>query len=385
MKKIVILGSTGSIGTTTLKVLEKFDKNYQVLGLSADRNIELLEEQIRKFRPKVVAVMNETAAEKLRAKSKELRVKVLSGIEGLKELAVLPEANFIVFAVVGAVGLLPFLEAIRAGKTVALANKETLVIAGELILKEVKKYGAKILPLDSEHSAVFQCLDKENKKELKRIILTASGGPFYRYSLKQLRKVTVEEALKHPRWKMGRKITIDSATLMNKGLETIEAHYLFDCPYEKIDILIHPESIVHSMVEFADRTLRAQISLPDMRFPIQYALTYPQRIDTGLPSLDWDKVSGLHFFLPEKDKFPGLDLAIESGKKGETYPAVLNAANEVAVDSFLKKKIGFLKIAGIIGKVLGKHRSIKKPGLEDILAADSWGRRRAEEEVRIVS
>lgn len=332
MKKIVILGSTGSIGTTTLKVLEKFDKNYQVLGLSADRNIELLEEQIRKFRPKVVAVMNETAAEKLRAKSKELRVKVLSGIEGLKELAVLPEANFIVFAVVGAVGLLPFLEAIRAGKTVALANKETLVIAGELILKEVKKYGAKILPLDSEHSAVFQCLDKENKKELKRIILTASGGPFYRYSLKQLRKVTVEEALKHPRWKMGRKITIDSATLMNKGLETIEAHYLFDCPYEKIDILIHPESIVHSMVEFADRTLRAQISLPDMRFPIQYALTYPQRIDTGLPSLDWDKVSGLHFFLPEKDKFPGLDLAIESGKKGETYPAVLNAANEVAVD-----------------------------------------------------
>lgn len=391
MKKIVILGSTGSIGTTALEVIRKLGmhrsgaylgKDYQILGLSADRNIELLEKQIREFRPKVVAVMDGEASEKLRAKSKELKVKVLSGIEGLKNLASLPEANFIVFAVVGAIGLVPFLEAIKAGKTVALANKETLVIAGEIILTEIKKYQAKILPLDSEHSAIFQCIDKEDRKEVKRIILTASGGPFYRHSLEQLRKVTVEEALKHPQWKMGKKITIDSATLMNKGLEIIEAHYLFGLPYEKISILIHPESIVHSMVEFVDGTLKAQISLPDMRFPIQYALTYPRRIDTDLPSLDWDKVKRLNFFLPEKKKFPCLDLAIEAGKKGGTYPAVLNATNEIAVDSFLKKKISFLQIAEIVGKVLAKHKSIKNPKLEDILAYDSWARIKTEELIK---
>ncbi len=379
MKGIVVLGSTGSIGINALEVIKSLGPDYQVVGLSAQKNIQLLEEQIKQFHPRVVAVMDEEATERLRAKSKELRVKVLQGTEGLKELAVLPEANFVVFAVVGAIGLIPLLNAVRAGKTIALANKETLVIAGEIILQEAKKKQVKILPLDSEHSAIFQCLHKERHNEVRKVILTASGGPFYGYSLNKLRKVTVQQALRHPQWKMGEKITIDSATLMNKGLETIEAHHLFNLPYEKIDILIHPESMVHSLVEFIDGTLRAQISFPDMRYPIQYALTYPRRVNTHLPSLDWDKVRRLNFFLPKRKKFPCLDLAIEAGKKGGTYPAVLNAANEIAVDSFLKKRISFLQIGEIVEKVLEKHKSIKNPNLEDILAFDSWARRKTEE------
>lgn len=382
MKRIVILGSTGSVGTTTLEVIKKLNTNYQVFGLSADKNIDLLEKQIREFHPQVVAVMNEVAARKLKVRSKKLKVKILQGIEGLKELAVLPGANFVIFAVVGAIGLVPFLETIKTGKTIALANKESLVIAGDLIRAELKKYKTKILPLDSEHSAIFQCLNKENYREVKKIILTASGGPFYHYSLKQLKKVTVRQALQHPQWKMGKKITIDSATLMNKGLETIEAHYLFDAPYEKIDILIHPESIAHSLVEFVDGTLRTQISLPDMRYPIQYALTYPQRMNTHLPSLDWSEIKQLNFFPVEKKKFPCLDLAIEAGKKGGTYPVVLNAANEIAVDSFLKKRISFLQIGEIVERILRKHQGIKNPNLEDILTYDLWARRKTEELVR---
>lgn len=379
MKKIVILGSTGSIGTTALRVIKKLGKDYQVLGLSADKNIDLLEKQIREFHPQVVSVMNEVAAERLKAKSKELRVKALKGIDGLKELAVLPEANLIIFAVVGAIGLLPLLDAIRAGKTIALANKETLVIAGDIVISETKKRYVRILPLDSEHSAIFQCLHKENNKEIRKIILTASGGPFYGYTLDQLKKVTVGQALRHPQWKMGKKITVDSATLMNKGLETIEAHHLFNLPYEKIDILIHPESMIHSLVEFIDGTLRALVSLPDMRYPIQYALTYPHYVDTKLPSVDWSKVKQFTFFLPERRKFPCLDLALEAGKEGGTYPAVLNAANEIAVDSFLKNKISFLQIAEIVRQTLEKHKSVSSPNLDAILSADLWARKKAEE------
>ncbi len=377
MKNIVILGSTGSIGIRTLEVIKLLGEEYRILGLSAQRNIQLLEKQIRQYHPSVVALMDEKSANELKAKSKELKVKVLKEIEGLKELASLPGANFVVFAITGAIGLLPLLSAIKAGKTIALANKETLVIAGEIVLKEAKRAKVNILPLDSEHSAIFQCLHNENRKQISRIILTASGGPFYGFTHDQLKKVTVKQTLKHPQWKMGKKITVDSATLMNKGLETIEAHYLFSLPYEKIDILVHPQSIVHSFVEFVDGTLRAQLSLPDMRYPIQYALTYPERVNAQLPRLDWNKNIRLDFYVPKRKNFPCLDLAITCGKKGGTYPAVLNAADEVVVNAFLENRISFLDISKIVSRTLEKHKSITNPDLDDILSADRWARNTA--------
>lgn len=377
MKNIVILGSTGSIGIRTLEVIKLLGEEYRILGLSAQRNIQLLEKQIRQYHPSVVALMDEKSANELKAKSKELKVKVLKEIEGLKELASLPGSNFVVFAITGAIGLLPLLSAIKAGKTIALANKETLVIAGEIVLKEAKRAKVNILPLDSEHSAIFQCLHNENRKQISRIILTASGGPFYGFTHDQLKKVTVKQTLKHPQWKMGKKITVDSATLMNKGLETIEAHYLFSLPYEKIDILVHPQSIVHSFVEFVDGTLRAQLSLPDMRYPIQYALTYPERVNTQLPRLDWNKNIRLDFYVPKRKNFPCLDLAITCGKKGGTYPAVLNAADEVVVNAFLENRISFLDISKIVSRTLEKHKSITNPDLDDILSADRWARNTA--------
>ena len=370
VKRVAVLGSTGSIGRQTLDVIRAMPQRFRVVGLAAGRNLELLAEQIKEFKPELIGGSPENNdIERLRS-----IVDIKNGLLPLDEIAASPEVDMVVIATSGKAGLRPTLAALRAGKDIALANKESLVSAGEIINNEARKSGARILPVDSEHSAVWQCLSGEDQAAA-RIILTASGGPFRQYSAEQLAEVTVAQALRHPSWQMGQKVTIDSATLMNKGLEVIEAHWLFSMPFDRIDVLVHPQSIIHSMVEFVDGSIKAQLSYPDMRLPIQYALSHPERLSNPrLPRLDWSLVRSLDFEPPDYGRFPCLGLAIEAGKQGGTCPAVLCAADEVAVELFLAGRIRFTDIAGAIERTLEQHRVIAQPTLEEIEVADAWGR-----------
>jgi len=370
VKRVAVLGSTGSIGRQTLDVIRATPQRFRVVGLTAGRNLELLAEQIKEFKPELIGGSPENNdIERLRS-----IVDIKNGLLPLDEIAASPEVDMVVIATSGKAGLRPTLAALRAGKDIALANKESLVSAGEIINNEARKSGARILPVDSEHSAVWQCLSGEDQAAA-RIILTASGGPFRQYSAEQLAEVTVAQALRHPSWQMGQKVTIDSATLMNKGLEVIEAHWLFSMPFDRIDVLVHPQSIIHSMVEFVDGSIKAQLSYPDMRLPIQYALSHPERLSNPrLPRLDWSLVRSLDFEPPDYGRFPCLGLAIEAGKQGGTCPAVLCAADEVAVELFLAGRIRFTDIAGAIERTLEQHRVIAQPTLEEIEVADAWGR-----------
>jgi len=374
-KNVVILGSTGSIGQNTLDVIRRLNGNFRVFGLAANRSVELMADQIKEFKPTAVAIDETRYARELKSLlPRERAVRILNHADGLEKIVQLPQVDFVMSGVVGARGLLPLVSAIKAGKTVGLANKEALVMAGEIIMDLSKKFRAPIIPVDSEHSAIFQCLAGQNHGEIARLILTASGGPFYN-SKKKLNDITVPEALHHPTWKMGNKITIDSATLMNKGLEAIEAHHLFHVPMERISIVIHPQSIVHSLVEFQDGAILAQLSHPDMRLPIQYALTYPQRFPTPIKRLDLSGVQKLEFYEPDFGRFPCLKLALEAGRKGGTSPAVLSSSNEEAVEAFLAKQISFMQIPLIVGKVLSSHPYKKYPTLSDILEQDRWVRK----------
>ncbi|MEK7238162.1 MAG: 1-deoxy-D-xylulose-5-phosphate reductoisomerase, partial [Nitrospirota bacterium] len=352
MKKICILGSTGSIGRTTLEVVRQFPGRFKVIGIAAKNNINLLESQINTFNPEVVAVSDESAAGEL--KKKNLPVEILTGEKGLIEAATLRHADMVVSAIVGSAGLMPTFAAVSAGKNIALASKESIVMAGSIIMSEASKKGVSIIPVDSEHSAIFQCLAGREKNEIRRIILTASGGPFLKKSISELETVTPEAALKHPNWQMGKKITIDSATLMNKGLEVIEAYWLFGVPVEKIKVLLHPQSIVHSMVEFIDGSIMAQMSVPDMKGPISYALSYPDRFEGVLPSLDFSRVKELTFEEPDFVKYRCLSLTYDALKAGGTMPSVLNAANEIAVDAFLNRRILFTEIPDIVSNTMAQ-------------------------------
>jgi 1-deoxy-D-xylulose-5-phosphate reductoisomerase len=377
-KKIAILGSTGSIGLSTLKVVQKLKPSFQVVGLTAYRNAKELAKQIKIFKPKMAAILDWKFFPELKALSKGTSTQLLAGEEGLVAVAGESGADLVLSAIVGAAGLKPTLTAIQKGKDIALANKETMVMAGEVVTKAARKSGSKILPVDSEHCAVFQCLAGSTRpSEIHKILLTASGGPFRNLSRKHFSKITLKQALNHPTWQMGPKITIDSATLMNKGLEVIEAHYLFGAPYSKIDIVIHPESIIHSMVEYIDGSVLAQLGTTDMQIPIQYALTYPARGNSPVNRLDLTQIGRLHFEKPDRGKFPCVDLAYEAGEKGGTYPAVLNAANEVAVNRFLREEISFNQIPRIIEKTLRKYRPLTNGSLDGILRADHWARQEA--------
>jgi 1-deoxy-D-xylulose-5-phosphate reductoisomerase len=378
-KKISILGSTGSIGVQTLDVARNL--GLQVLALTAYANAELLEKQAREFKPRVISIGDEAAAETLRERLGDLDIQVLSGREGMIQAAVLEEVDTVVTSVVGTVGLLPTVEAIRKGKDIALANKETLVTAGAIVMAEAQKHNVRILPVDSEHSAIYQCLSGNRASSVDRIILTASGGPFRGRKREDLREVTLEQALKHPNWSMGSKITIDSATLMNKGLEVIEAKWLFGLANEQIHVIVHPQSIIHSMVEYVDGSVIAQLGSPDMRLPIQFALTWPKRVSNPFSRLDLLKASSLTFEKPDFEAFPCLRLAFEALQAGGTLPAVMNAANEIAVGAFLNRKIGFLEIADIIESVMAKHSVNIQPCLHDIIELDAWARTAAEEEI----
>ncbi len=376
MKKITILGSTGSIGISALDVIGKNPRRFQVEALTAGRNIKLLKKQIEEFKPKVVAVSTKESALKLReALTAKNKVKIFYDKKGLKEIASFPSADIVISAISGSAGLIPTLAAIEAGKDIALANKETMVMAGEIVTKMAIKKGVKIIPVDSEHSAIFQCLEGNNSQNLRRIILTASGGPFLNFTINELKKVNLSQTLNHPRWKMGKKVTIDSASMMNKGLEVIEAKWLFNVDIRNIDVLIHPQSIVHSMVEFIDGAFLAQMGIPDMKIPIAYALTYPDRIINDLSALNLVKTGKLEFLKPDIKKFPCLGLAYTAGLCGGTAPAVLNAADEVAVAAFMEKKIRFIDLSKIIEKVLARNNLINNPSLDDILQADLWARR----------
>ena len=371
MKRITILGSTGSIGTQTLDVVRKNKDKFQVVAISANSSIDLLLEQIMEFSPKYVAVYNKESALKLKEMIPEnINIEVLSGMDGLVKICQLEEVNVVLTAVVGMIGLVPTMAAIKAKKTIALANKETLVTAGELVMSEAKKNNVEILPVDSEHSAIFQCLNGERKQDIEKIILTASGGPFRGKKREELVNVTKNEALKHPNWDMGRKISIDSSTLMNKGLEVIEAKWLFDVDVEDIEVVVHPQSIIHSMVSFRDSSVISQMGCPDMRLPIEYALTYPERLKTDFERLDLAKVATLTFEKPDMETFPCLALAFKALKLGGTYPAALNSANEFLVNEFLNDKIGFYDIPYYIERTLEQHKNRINPNIEDILEVD---------------
>ena len=369
MKKIAILGSTGSIGTQTLEVVRE-NGDIQVLGLAAGNNIKLLEEQIREFRPKFAAVWSEEKAKELRDKVKDLDVKILSGMEGLIEISILPESEILVTAIVGMIGLRPTIAAIKAGKDIALANKETLVTAGHIIMPLAKEYNVKILPVDSEHSAIFQSLQGNNRSELHKILLTASGGPFRGRTREELMNIQVEDALKHPNWEMGRKITIDSSTLVNKGLEVIEAKWLFDVDIDQVEVVVHPQSIIHSMVEYVDGAIIAELGTPDMKLPIQYALYYPERRFLPGDRVNFATLSQLTFEKPDLETFPGLRLAFEAGKAGGSLPTVYNAANELAVSKFLNRKIKYLEIPEIIETCMRNHKNINNPTVDEILQTE---------------
>jgi 1-deoxy-D-xylulose-5-phosphate reductoisomerase len=379
MKKISILGSTGSIGVSTLDIVAAHPDRFEVVAMSAGNNLDLLCEQIERFSPKLVAVIAEESARKLGTMLKGKKPDILYGVPGMIAVATAAESEMVVAAIVGAAGLVPTAAAVKAGKDLALANKETLVTAGHLIMGMVKEKGVRLYPVDSEHSAVFQSLQGHRREDVRRVILTASGGPFFSYPKEQLEKVTVKEALNHPNWSMGRKITIDSATMMNKGLEVIEAKWLFDLPAEKISVHIHPQSIIHSMVEYVDGCVMAQLGVPDMKAPIAYALTYPERVETGVRPLDLTALSGLTFFAPDCDRFPALRLAYQAMKAGESMPAVLNAANEVAVEAFLNGKIRFIDIPAIIEKTMNAHTPQGVATIEEVLLIDRWGRDKAHE------
>ena len=381
MKKISLLGSTGSIGVNTLDVVERYPEKFQVCALSAGSNVGLFARQIRKFKPTLVALFDVTKIDILRELVADLDVEIVSGPEGLVSVASFLDADLVVSGVVGSVGLLPALSALRAGKNLALANKETLVIAGELVLQEAELTNAKVIPIDSEHSAIFQVLNGEKPERIKKIILTASGGPFRTFSLKQMENITVKEALNHPNWSMGAKITIDSSTMMNKGLEYIEAKWLFGVN-TNVEVIVHAQSIIHSMIEFVDTSIIAQLGIPDMRVPIAYALTYPDRFVSELPSLDLASMRDLTFEAPDLERFPCLQLAMDAMKTGETMPAVLNAANEVAVQAFLDEQIPYKEISEIIRMVMHNHHPVPLKELQDILDADLWAR---EESTKIIA
>lgn len=379
-KKLAILGSTGSIGRQTLDVAAANPEAFQITALAAGSNLVELRKQIEFFRPQLVSVGTEEAARSLRDElSPELArsVQIEWGEQGMLAVASHPEAEMIVTAVVGSMGLSPTIAAIQAGKDIALANKETLVAAGHLVTELAAATGSRILPVDSEHSAIFQCMHGESRQSVRRILLTASGGAFRDKTREEMRQARPSDALAHPNWSMGSKITVDSATLMNKGLEVIEAHWLFGLPYERIDVVIHPQSIVHSLVEFADRSVLAQLGSPDMRVPIQYALTYPERIAADWPALDLVAVGSLTFREPDLDRFPILRLAYQAGRTGGSLPAVINAANEVAVDLFLREKIGFLDIEQILLQIAEQHDVMAQPSLAEILECDAWARKTA--------
>ena len=381
MKKISILGSTGSIGVNTLDVVQRYPEKFEIVGLAAGSNVDLLVQQIKIFKPKIASIFDTDKLEYLKKNLNGYSLELTNGEEGSVKVATLEEVNTVVSGIVGGAGLVPTFAALKAGKNVALANKETLVIAGELVLKAARN-GAGIIPIDSEHSAIFQALNGEKKEHIKRIILTASGGPFRTYSREKMENVTVEEALNHPNWKMGNKITIDSATLMNKGLEYIEAKWLFGLDVQ-VDVIVHPQSIVHSMVEFVDTSIIAQLGIPDMRIPIAYALTYPDRFEMELPSLDLTKCSQLNFEEPDFDKFPCLKLAFEAQETGQTMPAVLNAANEVVVEAFLEEQVLFKDIPEIIRATMRNHEVTPVQQLKDILTADCWAREEARKQITV--
>lgn len=369
MKKIAILGSTGSIGTQTLEVVRE-NKDIEVLGLAAGNNIKLLEEQIREFKPRLAAVWTEEKAKELRENIKDLNVKVVSAMEGLIELATMEDAQILVTAIVGMIGICPTIEAIKAGKDIALANKETLVTAGHIIMPLAKEHNVAILPVDSEHSAIFQSLQGNKRSALHKILLTASGGPFRGKKREELLSIQVEDALKHPNWEMGRKITIDSSTLVNKGLEVIEAKWLFDVNIEQIEVVVHPQSIIHSMVEYIDGAIIAELGTPDMKLPIQYALYYPERRFLPGERVDFATLSHLTFEKPDLETFYGLRLAMEAGKAGGSLPTVFNAANELAVKKFLERKISYLQIPEIIEACMRNHKNILNPSVEEILQTE---------------
>ncbi|BBI34402.1 1-deoxy-D-xylulose-5-phosphate reductoisomerase [Cohnella abietis] len=373
MKKITVLGSTGSIGTQTLDVISRHPEDFEVVGLAAGNNISLLLEQVRTFKPKWVSAGTEALADQIKSQVPS-QVRVVYGEAGLIEIAGNSGADYVVCALVGSLGLTSTLAAIEAGANIGLANKETLVTAGHLVMQRAKDKGVSIVPVDSEHSAIFQCLNGESHKTIKRLMLTASGGSFRDLTRDQLNNVTVEDALKHPNWSMGAKVTIDSATMANKGLEVIEARWLFDLDYDQIDVVIHPESIIHSMVEFVDTSVMAQLGNPDMRVPIQYALTYPERKPSPASALDLLKQGTLHFREMDFNRYPCLRLAYEAGRSGGTATTVFNAANEIAVARFLKREIPFLAIDRIIEEVLSRHTKIAAPDLETILETDGWAR-----------
>jgi 1-deoxy-D-xylulose-5-phosphate reductoisomerase len=376
MKNVVLLGSTGSIGTSTVKVAEDLPKHIRLVGLAAGDNAELLLKQTQKHHPEAISINSWPKAHELE-KVLGTMTPVYTGDEGLIKLATLPSADIVLIAIVGTAGLKPALAAIRAGKDIAIASKEILVMAGEIVMNEARKHGVRVLAVDSEHSAIFQCLDGQSSDHVRRLWLTASGGPFRTTPKEKFPSLTVESALKHPSWVMGQKITIDSATLFNKGLEMIEARWLFDIGMERIGVLVHPQSIVHSMVEFVDGALLAQLSTPDMCLPIQYALTYPERIPSDRVQTDFVKLGSLTFEAPDEERFPSLQLARRAGETGGTLPAVLNAANEVAVDAFVKGKINFPQITETVRRVMDAHTVVKHPTLEKLLEADAWARAEA--------
>ena len=371
MKNISILGSTGSVGTQTLEIV-RANNDLKVVAIAAKKNIKKLEEQIREFDPEIVCVYDEDAAEQLKISVADKNVKIVTGMDGLIEAATYDKAKLVVTAFVGMIGIIPTLECIKAGKDIALANKETLVTAGHLVMDLAKKHNVKILPVDSEHSAIFQSINGENHKEIDKIILTASGGPFRTWEKSKMKNVTIEDALKHPNWKMGPKITIDSATMVNKGLEVLEAKWLFDVDVDDVQIVIQPQSIIHSMVQFNDGAVMAQLGLPDMKLPIQYAIYYPERRYLAGEKSDFGKIAQITFEDPDFEKFKGLSLAYRAGKIGGSMPTVLNAANEKAVAMFLNRQISFLEITEIIEYCMSYHQTIHNPTVQQILDIEQW-------------
>lgn len=377
MRKIAILGSTGSIGTNTLRVIETRPSDFKVIGLGAYQNVKVLAKQIKLFKPKLISVKDEETIKQLEKFVSLSGIKVYTQEEGLKKIAIHPEVEMVVVATAGTISLVPTLQAIEEGKTIALANKEPLVMAGEIVMSKLKRKKSTLIPIDSEHSAIFQCLQKENKNSIRRIYLTGTGGPFHNLAQGKLKDVSAQMALDHPKWKMGKKITIDSATLMNKGLEIIEARWLFDVAPDKIEVLIHPEAIIHSLVEFCDGSILAQLGITDMRLPIQYALDYPRRKISHLAKVSFLKIKKLTFAKPDLNKFPCLKIAQRVAREGGTNGCVMSAANEIAVNAFLNGKIRFTDIPKVINKVLQKHHALERPTLDEILALDHWAKKEA--------
>jgi 1-deoxy-D-xylulose-5-phosphate reductoisomerase len=384
MKRVVLLGSTGSIGTSTIKVAEDLPDQVQLIGLAAGNNSDLLLEQTVRHSPKAISISDPAKAAVLR-NALGSRTEVFSGPEGLVQLATLASADIVLIAIVGTAGLLPALAAIRAGKDIAVASKEILVMAGEIVMSEARKYGVRVLTVDSEHSAIFQCLDGKPPASVRKLWLTASGGPFRNTPASEFPAITVERALKHPSWVMGQKITIDSATLFNKGLEMIEARWLFDIEMARVGVIVHPQSVVHSLVEFVDGSILAQLSTPDMCLPIQYALTYPSRARSERVQTNLARLGSLNFEEPDTTRFPALNLARQAGEAGGTLPAVLNAANEVAVDAFVNRRISFPAISEIVARTMGSHAVVTHPVLEEIMSADAWAREEACRQVQVLA